>query len=793
MVESDIFLSTCKKIIALSPDVLYKLNPDGVLTFLSDSFEEITGWKKSEWIGRSFKDIIEKDDLPLALEIFTNALQGITSTSKHIRVKSNKKGLLVGDFNVFPDIKNKKIVGVMGIARDITKWKRKEELYRHYADLIESSDSAIYSRNLKGTVLTWNKAAEKLFGYKSYEMIGKNISSLLPQDRKDKVKRVNERLKHNDDVMDFEINMITKSGEIKPVTAKISPIKDSTGEITGAAVFSRDNTEKAAEERNERFLSDATQILSSSFNYNKTLKTLAKLLVPVMADWASIHIIDKKGKLIRLTVAHADSRMTRYVKNYEKKYGSTDNENSGVKRVLETSQSQLYPYISKELIEETIKDEKQKELIILLKIVSAIVVPLTAGKKILGALSVISSNPERLYNKKDLKMVEELGRRAGQAIEHAQLYFEAKKELDRRKEAEKALRQSKEELEVILKSIADGITVQDATGKLTYANDAAAASSGYNSNEDMLKDPLIWSKVFYIQNENGEEINPSDLPGRQAIKERKEKQMLVSFVNKYTTQRRWALIKARPILDTDGRVKAVVNIINDITERQELERRKDDFISIASHELKTPLTSIKGLLYLLRNTLKDSDNQLVILDKIDNQLSRLSLLVKDLLDLSKIREGKLTYRTETINISSLVSDVVSDLQQLTRHKIIFLNGINLNIVGDKDRLSQVFINLLTNAIKYSPNNKYVKVMIDKYKKDIRVRVQDQGIGIRRDEHDKIFERFYRVKDAKDRTFPGHGIGLYFSREVVARHNGKIWVESKKGQGSTFYVTFPIAK
>lgn len=664
-----------------------------------------------------------------------------------------------------------------------------EEQYLHYANLIESSDSAIYSRDTKGKILTWNKAAESLFGYTAGEIVGKNVSVLLPPERQDKVSIINKKLKSDENVSDFELDIITKKGKRLPITAKISPIKDPQGKLIGAAIFARDNTLKKKDARDESFIADATKLLASSFNYDVTLKNLAKLLVPGLADWSAIHIIER-GRLVRLTVNHVDPNMVKTALELQQKYGFKNN-NKGVTQVIKTGKSILYPYVSQELIEKTTKDKNQRELINFLKLKSVIIAPIITRKKVLGAMTLVSSDENRLYDKRDLKLVEDLGRRAGSEIEHARLFYEAKKELVKRKRAEKELRQSRDELEVILKSIADGITVQSPKGDLTYANEAAAASSGYSSKLDMMKDPVAWIKLFDLEDEAGHPMDLRDLPGREAIQTKNEVRKVIGFTNKQTGERRWALIKARPILE-NGEVKAVVNVINDITDRQELERRKDDFISIASHELKTPLTSIKGYVYLLKSVVKKDKASWEMLDRIESQVSRLSLLVQDLLDLSQMKDGKLTYQKEEIELPALLAEVVSDMQQTSsKHKIIYKDGVRAKVVGDKDRLSQVIINLLTNAMKYSPQSDNIHVTIERTDKNAKISVQDHGIGIQKDEQDKIFERFYRVKDTKDKTFPGHGIGLFFSKEVVERHKGKIWVESKKGVGSTFYVTLPV--
>lgn len=777
-------------LINLAPDVFFSLSPQGELRSLTSSFERITGWKRKDWIGKHFSQIIYKKDLPLTLSIFKRALKGRNVKSCEIKIMSCDGNILVGDFTLMPEKINGRVTGIVGIFRDITKWKERSNLYKHYANLVESSDGPIYSRDLNGNIITWNKASEKLFGYKAKDIIGKNVSVLLPREIKNEVKKLNMRIKTGRSVEDLELVLIKKDKTRIPIIAKISPIKDKKKRIVGAVIFARDNTEKATEEKAEKLLAKATKVLSSSFEYEKTLKTLVKLLIPDWADWGAVHIVGKEGKAVRIAVAHKDPKKVKWAENLEKKQGSKDS-NSGVAQVINSGVAGIWPEITDALLQ-TIPDEKQRKLAIKLHVKSIMIVPLIASKRALGAITFVSSDENRIYRKKDLKIAEELGRRAGQAIENARLYYEAEKELKKRKKIGKALRQSRDELEIILKNVADGITVQDARGQLIYANDAAAKVSGYTSREEMIRDPARSLSIFDCETEDGKQVDFNNLPGRRALRGEIDPQMIMSYINKDTNERRWAQIKARPIHEEDGRIKAVVNIINDITERKELERKKDDFISIASHELKTPVTSIKGYVHLLmKHAAKKSDSSISHIQKIDMQLNKLTELIHDLLDLSRLQSGKLVYSMEEFNISNLIQEVVDDLQKTTdNHKIEIKNGIKRKVIADKDRISQVLVNFLTNAIKYSPDQTHVKVILEDKGDAVQVSVQDFGIGIHEDERDKIFDRFYRVNDMADKTFPGLGIGLYISKEIIMRHEGKIWVESKKGEGSIFKFTLP---
>jgi len=230
----------------------------------------------------------------------------------------------------------------------------------------------------------------------------------------------------------------------------------------------------------------------------------------------------------------------------------------------------------------------------------------------------------------------------------------------------------------------------------------------------------------------------------------------------------------------------------------EADELKSDFIKMASHELKTPVTSIKGYTQLLLSALKEDESKvspLLVrssLISVDKQITRLTRLMSELLDLSKIETGMLVLNQELFNLNELVIETVQDiLYTNSKHDINIFHDFECNVNGDKDRIGQVLINFLTNAIKYSPNADKVEVWIRSSEKNwVSVSVKDFGIGIDETDHEKIFERFYRAGGKEEQTFPGFGIGLFIAKEIIQRHGGAIGLTSKKGKGSVFTFTLP---
>lgn len=259
---------------------------------------------------------------------------------------------------------------------------------------------------------------------------------------------------------------------------------------------------------------------------------------------------------------------------------------------------------------------------------------------------------------------------------------------------------------------------------------------------------------------------------------------------------RWQLSRAIPQKDELGNIQMWVGTSTDIDEIKKHDQQKDDFIKMASHELKTPVTTIKGYVQLLLKMHGGDQDPFLAssLQTIDKQVFKLTKLITDLLDVTKIETGSLELHKEVFSIGSMAKEIANDLETtIQTHTITVHQRANPLIYADSDRIAQVFINLFTNAIKYSPNANEVIVTISTENENVLISVEDFGIGI--SEHDlaRIFERFYRASGKDEKTFPGFGIGLFIVNEIVGLHDGKIWATSEKDKGSVFYLTLPIKK
>lgn len=359
-------------------------------------------------------------------------------------------------------------------------------------------------------------------------------------------------------------------------------------------------------------------------------------------------------------------------------------------------------------------------------------------------------------------------------------------------EARELAEQGRIRLESILDQLPVGVILADAKTNSMQANRYL---------EKILQQKLIpeipddISKTRNTTTRNGKVLKPNEWPITQALREGKRVFAQEIEVIKPEGKRLFLRVNATPIRNGTRKIVAAVSTVYDITTEKEHEQRKNDFINMASHELKTPITSMKLYLELLERRVQKSQDIKTIeaLKKIQRQTDRLQELINDLLDVSRIQTGKLRFQKESFDLCEGVEETIEVVGQLAKnHRILFKKKASINVYADRFRIYQVLTNLLTNAIKYSPPESKIIIKVTKEDKKAVVSVQDFGIGIDQDQLKKVFDRLYQVTDSKEKTFPGLGMGLYISKEIIRRHHGKIWVESQKGKGSTFNFTLPLS-
>ncbi|MBI2020499.1 MASE1 domain-containing protein [Candidatus Daviesbacteria bacterium] len=352
--------------------------------------------------------------------------------------------------------------------------------------------------------------------------------------------------------------------------------------------------------------------------------------------------------------------------------------------------------------------------------------------------------------------------------------------------ANEKLQSNERRFRALIEKASDAIFLVDKKGSILYASPSSSKIIGYTPQE-------LVGQICFVFARSSDPKNKLELSKlfKQLLKQPNASITAASRALHQDGSWKWIEATATNLLH-DSSVKAIVVNFRDVTERKEVEERKDEFISIASHELRTPLATVKGYTQILGQLLQSKDDKLTgYISKMAGQIDRLTKLVADLLDVSQIQAGKLELHKSKFNMDSLVSEVVDNLQLTTQHRILFQPDGQAKIYADKDRISEVLINLMTNAIKYSPRSDKILVRVNSDTSHVNISVQDFGIGISKKHISHLFERFFRAENRIRSSFSGLGLGLYISQRIIKRHGGEIKADSIKGQGSTFTVNLPI--
>jgi PAS domain S-box-containing protein len=734
-----------RALIEHSSDIIVLANAEGTVTYVSPSIIPMTGYPPEAFLGHPALERVHPDDRDHMQHLFSDFLQ---SPGKSVRT-AYRLHCQDGSWRWFEGVgtnllDDAQVGAIVGNFRDITERKQAEDALqaeeRRFHMAWEFASDAMTLSDEEGTVLAANPAYYQLYGFKPADVIGNPFSIIFPQEQQAWAQAQYNTIfaseKGNEAV---ESSILRADGTVRIVEATYDFLVQH-GRRTAMISIIRDITErkqaqeqlKANEERFRALLEHSTDAIS---------------------------LLDKDGR--RLYASPASARIVGY----------EPTEFVGVETF-----GHIHPADVQHL---------QNVFATMMR---------QPGKSFPAHFRVRHKN-------RDWVWLEGTGTNL---LDHpsVQAVVVNYRDITQRKHLEEALRQSREQLEVILQNIADGICVQDSRGSIVYMNEAGATLCGYGSPSEVMRTPDFQTQRasilqrFELRDAQGKPVAPAELPGSRALCGEQAPQAIVQSYDRVSQTQLWSLVKAQPIFGAEGQGQLAVTIFSDITRAYEAEQRKDEFIAMASHELKTPITTLKGLTQLVNMRLEKqgATEYLSVMATIENQLNRLTRLVNELLDVSKIQAGRLDYAEEPIAIDELLREIVELAQYMSPTHTITLQGASQShILGDRDRLEQVFLNLIGNAIKYSPQAATVALRMSTVHETVIISVQDQGVGIPRQHQGKIFERFYRVFDGTTKTFPGLGMGLYISAEIVKRHGGTITVASEEGRGSTFTVCLPLKK
>ena len=640
------------------PIAVYTCDKDGYITSFNQAAAILWGRApetgKDLWCG-SWK-IFNVDGRPLNLDSCPMARtlkEGVAIEGEEIiieRPDGTRLNILPYPVPVFNEAGE--LIGAVNTLIDVTEQRFGETKQAMLAAIIESSEDAIVSKTLDGTVTSWNKSAAKMFGYNEGEMVGKSIITVIPKDRRQEEVVILGKIRQGEKVEHCETVRLRKDGTEIAVSLTISPIKNAAGQVIGASKIARDiSKQKTSEESLQR--------------YANNLET-----------------VNSVGKMVseRLDVQEILQQVTDVT--------------------TEATGAAFGAFFYNKL------DEHGESY----------------------TLFTLSGAPREAFEK--------FGMPRNTAVFNPTFSGEGT------------------------------VRVDDITKDPRYGKNHPhyGMPKGHLPVVSYLAVPVISKSGVVI----GGLFYGHPEPGRFSVHHE-------SLVESVATQAAIALENARLY-----------------EEIKKLNARKDDFIGLASHELKTPVTSLSGYLQIINRRLPSDDVNKPFIEKALAQINKLSGLISDLLDVSKIETGQLPLSFTGFDLQHLAKEVIEVMQFSTKtHRLTLDSDINkLLVTADRQRIEQVIINLLSNAIKYSPGANEVNVTVSAADNKALVAVRDFGLGITRDQQERIFNRFYRVEDMAAHI-SGLGIGLFISKEIISRHNGRLWVESEPGKGSVFFFEIPV--
>lgn len=779
-------LKSFKAVLESSSEAILGIDKDGKCAFVNKAGLSLFGYTKKEIVGKNVHYITHYKT-PEGKKISANECATHQSIIKGQRLRLaeqvlwTKKGKPIPVLISSAPIKEKgEVSGAVVTLIDVSEYNRFQEELKTYKDRLEyalgAGEIGVFEWNLKNNNHWWSKQEMALLNMTKKEVQGKvgMASKFYPDDIKQVSKLMNESFDKKQDYQ-AEFRIIGKDG-MRWLAGRGKPYYDAKGKPEKLIGVNFDITERKNTEESLRFLIESGNILASSLDYQTTLNSLAELAVSKYADWCGIDMLGEDGKLNTVAIAHKDPEKIRLAQKLRAKFPVDLTVDSGVGKVLKTGEAEHYPFISPEMVVSTAKSPSHLKLLKRLGLTSVVIAPIKAKGQVVGVISLVSAESKRRFSELDFKMIKRLASSASLAIENAILFNDAKKERER--------------LNELVSNVPGAVwelwgKPNDKNQKINFISRGVEKMLGYSVSE-WINTPNFWLKC----------VHPDD-------QERAEKELVEIFekgvggISRFRWISKdgrifWVEAQSTVMKDSKGKAVGMRGLMMDIAERMEFEKRKEDFISIASHELKTPIATIKGFTQIMQQMFEDDIDAKKYLDKMAGQVDRLTVLVSDLLDVSRIQSGKLQLQREHFHIDDLITDIVEDLQHTSSHNISF-KGQGGNVYVDRYRISQVLNNLISNAIKFSPKAK--EVIVSSYiKGDFQViKVQDFGIGISRKNLNKIFDRFYQADSSIRQSFAGLGLGLNISKEIIERHGGKMLVDSVKGKGSSFEFMIPLVK
>jgi PAS domain S-box-containing protein len=564
------------------------------------------------------------------------------------------------------------------------------------------------------------------------------------------------------ETFEIEYRFRNSAGEYRWHLGRAVPIHDDRGRIAFWIGTATDIDDRKKIEDQRSFIVAASDALSRSLDYSDTLDHVATLAAGEVADWCTVHVVEPDGSVTSAAGAHLDDTKAALLRELNARYPPSPRATAGPGAVIRTGEPELVLEVGDADFELLGEHELHRDLLRQIGLSSYVCVPLKGRERVLGALTLASTDPARRLGADSLLLAEELARRAASAIENAHLYREA---------------EARAHAARVLATIGDGVALVDREGRVRLWNAAAERITGLAAAD-------VLSRRVREAVPSWEAIEPRLLVAQAGEAGRPE-----TVPVEIDGRELWLSFSA--VGYEDGTVYA----FRDLTEERALESMRQDFVSTVSHELRTPLAAIYGSALTLRrdDVLIEGDLREKLLEVITEESDRLSEIVDDLLLATQLDASALQANVERCDpreIAELeISAAATHLPDNIELELAAPDELPA-VAADAGQLRQVLSNLIENAVKYSPDGGTVTVELAPRGRHVRFSISDQGLGIPQAEQRRVFEKFFRLDPDMTRGIGGTGLGLYICRELVRRVDGRIWVDSDGHSGSTFHVEIP---
>jgi PAS domain S-box-containing protein len=652
-----------------------------------------------------------------------------------------------------------------------------EKMQNRLDATISSMGEGLFQVDKTGSIGFANATFEKLVGYSFIEINGKSIHEILHHVDTNHPRECSfvNATNFNNEVQITDDVFRHKDGTYFPVQMVSSPIMR-RGERVGAVITFRDVTERNLLERRLNAQHAITLILQDADSVDQALpKILATLCQCFDVEAGAVWFINPlKSALECVLVQHPPGNEFDELDQVCKDHVFMMNE--GLPGRVWKLKDALYIHNIAEKADLVMRTSQLAKA----KLKSAFAFPIIQSQKVLGVIEFFGKEL-REPDEQLLTLVASTSNQIGEFVQ--------------RKRTEMHLVSSEARLNAIINSMAEGVIVADLTGKFLLTNQAAKRMHNTPVAENNVTD---WTKLFtYYGADMRSPLRYEDLPLVRALRGESVDNMELFLQPISGKEGIWLSATARLLGDENGDLIGGVVVMNDITERKRTEQRLSEFYSTVSHELRTPLTSIKAALGLLEGgiagDLSTKAMQLVSVGRAESD--RLVRLINDILDVKKMEDGKFELQVVEVDLAELIEKSVTGLDAIIAQSDLTID-ISLDapaiVMGDRDRLTQVLYNLISNAIKFSPKGSTIKISVAHEHDFMKISIADQGQGIPADQMHLLFEMFQQLSVGENRP-PGTGLGLAICKKIVELHEGRIGLESKVGEGSVFWFELPVRK